>query len=141
MAPPVPGPVFSQAFIALLVLMVAGCAVLCGQLYFKVRNALFCSLLPLLVFHAVCLQGGRSVVLVAGVLVLASICSVLMTNSQAALPQSLISLTISKNVLLGATDPSNLCGGCWGGQQDAHGWSRRQLAEEHSEIEGQELHA
>ena len=53
----------------------------------------------------------RSVVLVAGVLVLASICSALMTHSRATLPESLISLTISKIVPLGTTDSSNLCRG------------------------------
>uniref|UniRef100_A0A7S0JJ12 Uncharacterized protein n=1 Tax=Calcidiscus leptoporus TaxID=127549 RepID=A0A7S0JJ12_9EUKA len=36
-APPVPGPVFSQAFIAMLVLFVAGMVVLCTQLYFKIK--------------------------------------------------------------------------------------------------------
>ena len=40
MAPPIPGPVFSQAFIALLVLMGGGCCVLCYQLYDKLGAAM-----------------------------------------------------------------------------------------------------
>ena len=40
MAPPVAGPVFSQAFVALLFVMAAGCSLLCGQLFFKVRAIL-----------------------------------------------------------------------------------------------------
>ena len=39
-APPIPGPVFSQAFIALLVLMGGGCFVLCYQLYDKLGAAM-----------------------------------------------------------------------------------------------------
>ena len=40
MAPPIPGPVFSQAFFALLVLMGGGCCVLCYQLYDKLGAAM-----------------------------------------------------------------------------------------------------
>uniref|UniRef100_A0A7S4FAR5 Uncharacterized protein n=1 Tax=Chrysotila carterae TaxID=13221 RepID=A0A7S4FAR5_CHRCT len=36
-APPIPGPVFSQAFVAMLGLVAVGTVVLCGQLFFKIR--------------------------------------------------------------------------------------------------------